>query len=79
MYTPEKLETTYEDMVSYGDGPVKVDGHSEFMAEWPARLPEDIGWAYISISGSDFDEAVTVVVSDENGFPKIREIEWGRP
>ncbi|MCV6638676.1 hypothetical protein [Candidatus Albibeggiatoa sp. nov. NOAA] len=77
-YTPEKLLTKYQNMVDYGSDPV-VDGYFHFMANWPARLPQDIGWVYISISGSYFAEAVTVIVSDEDGFPKIREIEWGRP
>lgn len=78
-YTQEVLASHYRNMVSYGSGPVAVDGHAEFMDSWPARQPQDIGWAYISISGSDFAEAVTVVVSDEGGSPRIREIEWGRP
>lgn len=77
-YTPEKLLTIYQDMVAYGDDPI-VDGYFHFMADWPARLYQDIGWVYISISGSYFAEAVTVIVSDEDGFPKIRDIEWGRP
>jgi hypothetical protein len=81
IYTPERLATEYKKMVSYGDGPVKVEEFDGFMDmdDWPARQPQDIGSAYIPISGSDFSEAVTVVVSDENGSPKIREIEWGRP
>lgn len=78
-YPLENLARTYQHMVSYWEGPVQVDGHFEFMAEWPAHQPEDIGWAYISISGSDFAEAFTVIGTDENGFPKIRDIEWGRP
>jgi hypothetical protein len=78
-YPPETLQARYTEMTSYGEGPVKVDGHTKFMGNWPAREPMDIGWAYISISGADFAEAVTVVVADENGVPKIREIEWGRP
>jgi len=66
-------------MTSYGDGPGAVDGHVEFMDDWPARQSQDIGWAYVSITGAGFIEAVTVVVAEENGAAKIREIEWGRP
>lgn len=79
IYTPEALSSVYTDMISYGDGPAEVNGHFEFMSDWPARQPSDIGWAYISIVGDGFVEAVTVVVTEENGIPKIREIEWGRP
>jgi len=75
----EKLRSQYEEMISYGTGPVKVDGHTGYMEDWPDRKPGDIGWAYVSISGSDFAEAVTVVVAEEDGEPKIREIQWGRP
>lgn len=78
-WSEEKLRSRYEEMISYGTGPVKVDGHTEFMEAWPDRKPGDIGWAYISLSGSDFAEAITVVVAEENGEPKIRELEWGRP
>lgn len=79
LWPPDKLARQYEEMTSYGSGPAKVDGHSEFLDSWPERQSQDMGWAYISISGSDFAEAVTVIVSDENGIPKIRHLEWGRP
>ena len=59
--------------------PIAVGGHVEFMDDWPARQSQDIGWAYVSITGAGFIEAVTVVVAEENGTAKIREIEWGRP
>jgi len=78
-WSEEKLRSQYEEMISYGSGPVKVDGHTEFLEEWPDRKPGDVGWAYISISGSDFAEAITVVVAEENGEPKIRDLQWGRP
>ena len=77
-YTPDKLAAQYR-AISGGNGPVRVDGHYEFLQDWADRQAKDIGWVYISISGSDFAEAVTVVVSDENGTPKIRSLEWGRP
>lgn len=79
IWSPDKLARQYEEMTSYGSGPAKVDGHSEFLDSWPDRQPEDRGWAYISISGLNFAEAETVIVSDEAGIPKIRHLEWGRP
>lgn len=78
-YSAAQLQQAYADMTSYGDGPGAVDGHVEFMDDWPARQSQDIGWAYVSITGAGFIEAVTVVVAEENGAAKIREIEWGRP
>ena len=46
---------------------------------WPAKRPGDVGWAYVSIEGDDFVEAVTVVVASVGGQCLIREVEWGRP
>ena len=79
----DDLRTEYETMVEYGTGPVKVDGYIHTMEDWPAKQPNDAGWVYVSISGEDFAEAVTVVVtvvvSAEGNELKIRDIEWGRP
>ena len=49
------------------------------MFDWPHKQPGDIGWAYVSISGEHFNEAVTCVVAAVNGHNLIRELEWGRP
>ncbi len=46
---------------------------------WDGKEPGDLCWAYVSIEGDDFNEAVYVRVSDVGGVPMIREIEWGRP
>ena len=57
---------------------------SEYVPEgsletWPGKQPGDLGWAYVSIEGHDFIEAVYVLVRETDGAPKIREIQWGRP
>jgi hypothetical protein len=46
---------------------------------WPQKQPGDLGKAYVSIEGDDFNEAIYVLVSDVEGVPLIREISWGRP
>lgn len=46
---------------------------------WPQKQRGDLGWAYVSIEGDDFNEAVSVLVSDVEGVPLIRGIAWGRP
>jgi hypothetical protein len=79
MYSPEDLASRYKGMIAYGGGPAKLDGYTSFIDHWPARQPKDYGCAYVSISGLGYVEAVTVIVIDENGSPKIRDIEWGRP
>lgn len=79
--SPADLAQHYTNMTEYGSGPGQLDGHVQYedMADWATRQNGDLGWVYISISGEDFLEAVTVIVSDEQGSPKIRQIEWGRP
>jgi hypothetical protein len=78
-YTTARLAASYHDMIAYGSGPIDLDGHHEFLADWSTRHARDIGWIYVSISGTDFVEAISVVVSEEGGEPKVSEIEWGRP
>lgn len=73
------LERSYRDMTSYGTGPANQSHVITTMTYWPDKQPEDIGWAYVAIIGSDFNEAVTVVVATESDRSVIRSIEWGRP
>ena len=49
------------------------------MTNWPDKRPGDVGWAYVSIVGDDFVEAVAVIIVEVGGELLIREIEWGRP
>ena len=57
-------------------GPIEV---GQTMTSWPEKQPSDIGWAYVSIGGDVYSEAVIVVVTSENGAARIREVEFGRP
>ena len=65
----------------YADGdPERIHFDEEFShQDWPAKLPGDLGWAYVGIEGDGFVEAVSVIVTDVGGIPLIRDIEWGRP
>src|SRR5512135_988391 len=78
-YTKQGLAERYHKMIDYGHGPAKLDGYYLYEHDLPSLLPQDFGWVYISIKGEDYLEAVTVVVTQENGQPRIRAIEWGRP
>lgn len=80
-WTPKRLEEELTRMVAYGTGqPDQVELISvDDMWEWQTRQDSDIGWAYVAISGDDFNEAVSVVVSNEGDHRVIRNIEWGRP
>ena len=57
-------------------GPVEV---GVTMESWPDKQPSDVGWAYVSIGGEVYSEAVIVVVALEAGALKIRTVEFGRP
>ena len=77
--TVDQVRTRFEAIVptDWGAmGPIEV---GETMTTWPGKQPSDLGWAYVSIGGKVFSEAVTVVVTSENGLPRIRQVEFGRP
>ena len=75
----EQLRNAFEAIVptDWGTmGPIEV---GQAMTSWPGKQRYDLGWAYVSIGGDVYSEAVTVVVTSENGEAKIREVEFGRP
>ena len=74
-----ELQGNFEQMVEYGRSPARVDGFVQTMDDWPAKGDTDLGWAYVSICGDDFAEAVTVVVTLVDGNMAIGSVEWGRP
>jgi hypothetical protein len=78
-WTPAALESAYTKMIEYFEGPASFVQVTVVMSDWPGKIPSDIGWAYAAIAGDIASEAVTVVVTDENGRHVIRSIEWGRP
>jgi hypothetical protein len=57
-------------------GPIEV---GETMEDWPGREPLDAGWAYLSVGGDVYSEAITVVVTLEEGDLRVRTVEFGRP
>jgi hypothetical protein len=84
---PEALRKNLEEMIQYaGDGEgwptgvqVVTGADISDMDKWLRKTPQDFGWAYVSIDGEGYCEAVAVMVTDEGGKLAIREIEWGRP
>ena len=78
-YSIERLRADFEAIVpvDWGTlGPIEV---AHTMTSWPGRQAADLGWAYVSIGGDVYSEAVTVVVTAEDGEARVREIEFGRP
>jgi hypothetical protein len=78
--TLEGMKELFEDIVPVDDwgtmGPIEV---GETMLDWPGKEPDDLGWVTVSIGGDVYSEAIIVVVKLEDGMPKIREVEFGRP
>jgi hypothetical protein len=71
-----QLQETYEQMIEYGDAPPDF---VDVITILSTEQEEDLGWAYVAISGNGYGEAVSVVVTQEAERVVIREIEWGRP
>lgn len=77
--TVDELQIGFEAIVprAWGAiGPIEV---GQTMTSWPGKQPDDVGWAYVSIGGEAYSEAVIVIVTSENGEARIREVEFGRP
>lgn len=74
----DELRASFEDIVppDWADGTVE---HGQTMTEWPGKQPQDMAWVYVVIGGDVYSEAVTVVVSDQAGQPRVRDVEFGRP
>ena len=81
IWTSKWLRKKYEKMIEYGDGPAEGIElvQSDKMEGWASYKKGDIGWVYVAIYGPGFNEAVALIFKDENGSPKVRNIEWGRP
>jgi len=74
-----KLMTFFPMLLGGGGGKVECEVF-ERLDDWPTKQPGDLGWFYVSISnGKSWAEAVTTTVCREDGGPRIRDIEWGRP
>jgi len=76
--TLDQMRAAFESIVPPDWGASSVDvGHT--MSDWPGRQASDVGWIYVSIGGDVYSEAITVVVALEDGLPKVRDVEFGRP
>jgi len=78
-YAGSQLRDEYEEMIEYGDGPPDLVEVMNVLEDWPAKEPDDVGWAYVAIAGPGYSEGISVVVNREGEEELIREIEWGRP
>ena len=77
--TTAQLETAFNSMVSYGKSKPTAVAVMTTLKEWPDKQADDIGWAYVAITGDDVSEGISVIVTRIEGRAAIRAIEWGRP
>ncbi len=77
--TVERLRADFEAIVPPDWGPMAPVEVGETMTNWPGKHPSDLGWAYVSIGGDVYSEAVTIIVTSEQREAKIRDVEFGRP
>lgn len=66
-------------MIVYADEELSQAEVITDMEAWPDKKEDDIGWAYVALSGDSFSEAVAVIVKQEDNRLVIRSLEWGRP
>ena len=80
-HSPDELKKAFEQMTAYAAGPVRqVEVMEDFVLDdWPDKQDGDIASVYVSLVGDDYVEAVSVVLAEETGALRIRQIEWGRP
>lgn len=77
--TVDQMRAAFEAIVPSDWGPIGPIEVGSTMTTWPAKQTDDLGWAYVSIGGDIYSEGLIVVVTSENGRPKIRGVEFGRP
>ena len=80
-WSAQEMQRRSESMRRYAPGPfTNVQVMEEFALEdWPAKRDGDVASVYISLEGDNFCEAVSVIVSEQDGEFRIRDLEWGRP
>ena len=75
----EAMADAFESIVPTDWGAVGPIDAGITMDDWPGREPSDAGWVYVSVGGDAYSEAVTVVVTREDGELRVRTVEFGRP
>lgn len=75
----QELTEQFEDIVPSDWGSTDPIDVGETMEEWPGKGPSDLGWAYVSIGGDVYSEALVIIVTEEEGEPKVGSVEFGRP
>jgi hypothetical protein len=75
----ETMQAAFEAIVPNDWSPIDPVEVGQTMEDWPGRNPSDVGWAYVSVGGDEYSEAVVVVVTLEGNALRVRTVEFGRP
>jgi hypothetical protein len=75
----EEMQQAFESIVPDDWGTVDPIEIGTTMDDWPTRRATDAGWVYVGLGGTVYSEGLVVIVTNEEGVLKIREVEWGRP
>ena len=78
-FSKVEMQEAFEDMIPMDWGEISPIEIGETMTDWPAKESTDIAWVYVILGGDVYSEALTLIVTDEEGSIKIRDIEFGRP
>lgn len=74
-----ELQYAFEQIVPLDWGETEPIVVVETLKDWPDKQAADLIWIYLSIAGDVYSEGIAVVIAEEQGEPKIRQIEFGRP
>jgi hypothetical protein len=73
------MRSAFEDIVPPSWDPAGPIELGLTQTSWPDKQPGDVGWAYVSIGGKVYSEAVVVIVATEDKHLRVRAVEFGRP
>jgi hypothetical protein len=75
----EQIQEHFEAIIPMDWGAIDSIEAGETMNDWRGKEATDVGWVYVSLGGDVYSEAVTVIIAEEEGALKVREVEFGRP
>lgn len=75
----EEMQEGFERVIPPDWGETEPVELSKVMHDWTGRRLGDVMWAYVTIYGDVYSEAITFVVTYEDEQLRIRNLEFGRP
>jgi hypothetical protein len=81
IYSPDDIRWTVEGMTACRAGTIqKIELAEDIVRkDWPEKQRGDIALVRVRLIGDVFVEAVTMVLAEEAGAIRIRDLQWGLP